>query len=96
MEETVDDLLTQMADADQAVSNLGLALSESIYVCRTNIVEGNAYKQDDPRRPFDHREAPPILIWRYLVNEKGVDPASIAVYTSALRFDKDYPPPSES
>jgi len=94
MEETVDDLLAQMADADQAVSNLGLSLTpKAIYVCRTNIVEGNAYKQDDPGRPFDHREAPPILIWRYLVNEKGVDPASIAVYTSALRFDKDYPPP---
>lgn len=96
MEETVDDLLAQMADADQAISNLGLSLKpKAIYVCRTNIVEGNAYKQDDPKRPFNQREAPPILIWRHLVNEKGIDPRSIAVYTSALKFDRDYPPPPE-
>lgn len=96
MEETIDDLLSQMADADQLVSNLGLTLKpKAIYVCRTNIVEGNAYQQDDPKRPFDQREAPPILIWRYLVNKKGIDPASIAVYTSALKFDKNYLPPPE-
>ncbi|MBO0791247.1 MAG: DEAD/DEAH box helicase family protein [Ktedonobacteraceae bacterium] len=96
MEETIDDLLAHMVNADQVVSNLGLSLKpKAIYVCRTNIVEGNAYQQDDPKRPFDQREAPPILIWRYLVNEKGIDPASIAVYTSALKFDKDYQPPPE-
>lgn len=96
MEEIIDDLLDHVADADQAVSDLGLSLSpKAIYVCRTNIVEGNAFKQDDPKRPFDHREAPPILIWRYLVREKGIDPGSVAVYTSALKFDKDYPAPPD-
>jgi len=96
MQETLDDLVTDMADADQAVNALGLSLTpKAIYVCRTNIVEGNALKQDDPKRPFGQREAPPILIWNYLVNEKSVDPSSIAVYTSALKFDKDHPPPSD-
>lgn len=96
MEDTIDDLLSDMVSADQAVANIAASLSpKAIYVCRTNIVEGNAFKLDDPRRPFDHREAPPIVIWRYLVNEKGILPRSIAVYTSALKFDRDYPPPSE-
>jgi type III restriction enzyme len=94
MDETIRDLLTDMAACERAALGLGVAISpKAIYVCRTNIVEGNAYKSDDPHRPFNRREAPPILIWRYLVNEKGVPPESIAVYTSALKFDKEYPPP---
>ena len=71
-------------------------MPKAIYVCKTNIVEGNANQRDDPKRPFPQRQAPPILIWRYLVEEKGVDPATIAVYTSALKFDnKEYPAPGE-
>jgi type III restriction enzyme len=96
MPETVEDLLADMAEADKAVNELGLSLTpKAIYVCRTNIVEGNALKQDDTKRPFTQREAPPILIWNYLVNQKGVEPATIAVYTSALKFDKDHPPPAD-
>jgi len=96
MPDTIDDLLADMAEADKAVSALGLSLTpKAIYVCRTNIVEGNALKQDNAKRPFSQREAPPILIWNYLVDRKGVDPATIAVYTSALKFDKDYPPPAD-
>lgn len=96
MEETIDDLLADMEKADQAVENLGATVTpKAIYVCRTNIVEGNANQTDDPKRSFDQREAPPIVIWRYLVNEKGVDPAEIAVYTSALKFDKNFPSPPE-
>ncbi len=95
MAETVDDLLADMEAAGVAVNDLGLSLNpKAIYVCRTNIIEGNAFKQDDPRRPFGQRQAPPILIWNYLVNEKGVDPATIAVYTSALKFDREHPPPA--
>jgi len=96
MEPTIDDLLKDMATAEKAVDALGLSIApKAIYVCKTNIIEGNAYKQDDPSRPFAQRLAPPILIWKYLVSEKGVDPATIAVYTSALKFDKEYPPPSD-
>jgi type III restriction enzyme len=96
MEETVDDLLNDMAATDKAVEDQALTLSpKAIYVCRTNIVETNANQRDDPRRPFAQRQAPPILIWRYLAHEKGVDPSTIAVYTSALKFDKEYPAPEE-
>jgi type III restriction enzyme len=96
MEETIDDLLDDMAATDKSVTSLGVPLiPKAIYVCRTNIVEGNANQRDDPKRPFSQRQAPPILIWRYLVGEKGVDPATIAVYTSALKFDKDHPPPAD-
>ena len=96
MEETIDDLLADLARTDKAADDLGVALTpKAIYVCKTNIVEGNANKRDNHKRPFAQREAPPILIWRYLVREKGIDPATIAVYTSALSFDKDYPPPGD-
>ncbi len=95
MEETIDDLLAQMQITHEAVESLGLSLKpKAIYVCRTNIVEGDSYRQDDPKRPFEYRQAPPILIWRHLV-ERNVAPASIAVYTSALKFDKNYPPPAD-
>jgi type III restriction enzyme len=96
MEETVQQLLADMGAADESVRDLGLSLRpKAIYVCRTNITEGNANLADDPKQPFEQRQAPPILIWKYLVIEQSVDPATIAVYTSALKFDKDYPPPAE-
>jgi type III restriction enzyme len=96
MEETIDDLLTDMTATDDAASTLDPKLRpKAIYVCRTNIVEGNANQRDDPKRPFAQRNAPPILIWRYLTGEKGVDPSLIAVYTSALKFDKNHPPPTD-
>jgi type III restriction enzyme len=96
MEETIDDLLDDMAATDKSASALGLSLTpKAIYVCRTNIVEGNANQRDDPKQPFAQRLAPPILIWNYLVGEKGVDPSTVAVYTSALKFDKEHPPPAD-
>ena len=95
-EEAIDELLDDFRRAEKAAANLGVPIApKAIYVCRTNIVEGNAYESDDPKRPFAQREAPPIRIWRYLVDEKRIDPATIAVYTSALKFDKSYPPPGD-
>ena len=44
-------------------------------------------------RPFRERQARPILIWRHLVENAGVDPATIAVYCD-LRFDPKMPPPA--
>ncbi len=94
MDETIDDLIADMTKAAKAVNRAGLSLRpKAIYVCRTNIVEGNANQADDPKRPFAQRQAPPILIWDYLVRQKAIDPAKIAIYTSALKFDPDYPPP---
>lgn len=92
--QTIDDLLQDLEAADRAIDELGLSLlPKAIYVCRTNIVEGNANQRDDPKRSFSQRQAPPILIWRYLVEKKGIDPSTVAVYTSALKMDRAYPAP---
>ncbi len=95
MEETVAALISDMEEAEADANAQGVAwLPKAIYVCQTNIVEGNAFQKEDPKQPFLHRQSPPILIWRYLTEQCGVDPASVAVYAS-LAFHKDYPPPPE-
>lgn len=95
MEETIASLLDDLADADAAASALHLDWRpKAIYVCKTNIVEGDAYRRDDPKQPFSSREAPPIAIWRYLVEECDIDPDEIAVY-SALKVHRDFPIPPE-
>jgi type III restriction enzyme len=93
MEETVSVLLADMAEAERDAHDYGLGdLPKAIYVCNTNIVASNANQQDDPKQPFTSRQAPPILIWRQLVETHGVDPDDIAVYCS-LKFDRNYRPP---
>lgn len=95
MEETVGTMLADLAQAEAAAIGEGLAgRPKAIYVCNTNIVDGNAFLKDDGRRPFTQREAPPILIWRYLVEVHKIDPRSIAVYAS-LKVNKDFPLPDE-
>lgn len=89
-------LSDMMADFERACSkadehNAGFK-PKAIYVCRTNISQDDG-TQDNPARPFKQRKAPPILIWRYLTEQRGVDPSTIAVYCD-LRFDrKEFPPP---
>jgi type III restriction enzyme len=93
MEETVSTLLADFAQAEEDAAAYGLGgKPKAIYVCSTNIVAGNANERDDPKQPFTSRQAPPILIWRHLVEREGIDPDEIAVYCS-LRMDKDYPAP---
>jgi type III restriction enzyme len=95
MERTIDDMLGEMQRAESAVQLEKLTFfAKAIYVCKTNIVEGNSFQRDDPKRPFGQREAPPILIWRHLVEQKGIDPAQIAVYCN-LDFDRAYPKPED-
>lgn len=92
MELCIDDLLAEMGTAAAAARHLGLSFCpKAIYVCTTNAVDG-ASPKDDAVRPFRERMARPILIWRHLVETRGVDPATIAVYCD-LRFDKKAPPP---
>lgn len=95
MEDAIEALLEDMGRIETDASNYGIAVRpKAIYVCNTNIVEGDDRRKDDPRRPFKQREAPPILIWRYLTEQAGVDPAEIAVYCS-LTFVQSYPPPKD-
>ncbi len=91
MEETVAQLLGDFRATDKAATRERAQRPKAIYVCQTNIVEGDANRQDDPKQPFQQRQAPPILIWRYLVAQ-GEDPDEIAVYCT-LKVDKKYPPP---
>lgn len=95
MENTLDALLHDMAqaEADGMTARL-VGLPKAIYVANTNIVEGNAFQRDDERLPFPQRQAPPIVIWRYLTEVGKVDPATIAVYCS-LATNKDAPLPRE-
>lgn len=94
MEEAVAQLLDDKAEADAEAVALGApGPTKAIYVCNTNIVEGDSRQRDNHRRPFNQREAPPILIWRYLVEQRGINPDRVAVYCN-LSFDKGHPPPA--
>ncbi len=95
MEETVDSMLADMTEAVVDGKAYGLeGKPKAIYVCNTNMVSSDSFRKDDPKQPFDSREAPPILIWKYLTETHGIDPATIAIYAS-LKFDKKFPPPDE-
>jgi type III restriction enzyme len=94
MEETINSLIEDMKDAEREASAHGVGKPKAIYVCKTNIVEGNSLQTDDPHQPFLQRRSPPILIWRHLTEACGIDPAEIAVYSS-LKTHKDYPLPPE-
>ncbi|MNK66052.1 hypothetical protein D3C87_853660 [compost metagenome] len=94
MELAVNDLLAEMEDANRSAADLGLPFRpKAIYVSTTNSVDGASTK-DDMGRPFRERQARPILIWRHLVENAGIDPATIAVYCD-LKFDQKMPPPSQ-
>jgi type III restriction enzyme len=93
MEETITSMLAEFDLAEQDARDYGLhGLPKAIYVCNTNIVATDASRQDDPKQPFASRQAPPILIWRQLVEVHGVEPDEIAVYCS-LKMDRNYPSP---
>lgn len=95
MEEAIAQLLADMEQASSEAEGLGLDFKpKSIYVCNTNVVADTPSLVDDPRQPFHQRQAPPILIWKYLVEQMGVDPSTVAVYAD-LKTDKDHPLPEE-
>lgn len=87
METALGDMLTEFSAASQKAVELQAGfLPKAIYVCRTNISQDDG-TTDNPNRPFHERKAPPILIWRYLVEQAGIDPRDIAVYCD-LRIDR--------
>lgn len=95
MEETVASLFEDMKEASTEAEARGLPFSpKAIYVCDTNIVADTPNQTDSPKQPFGQRQAPPILIWRYLTEVLKVDPSEIAVYAD-LRVDKAFPLPDE-
>lgn len=88
MEKCLDDLLSTFSYLEKEAAYHGIT-PKSIYVCNTNINEDG--DKDDPKLPFNQRKAPPIKIWKYLV-DKGIDPNTIAVYTSELKIEKSNQP----
>lgn len=95
MEETISEMLIGLRDAEDAAAaeNLNF-LPKAIYVCNTNILADDAGQSDDPKQPFDQRQAPPITIWRYLTDECGIPADEIAIYAD-LKTHKDFPLPSD-
>lgn len=92
METMIDDMLSAMAVTESAADAIGAGFKpKCIYVSKTNINAEDG-SLDQPSKPFAERRAPPILIWRYLVEEKGISPEEIAVYCD-LRFERSTNPP---
>lgn len=84
MERCLDDLMKRMKTINKEISNRSLGFKpKAIYVCKTNITDDG--EKDDASKPFAHRQAPPIRIWRYLVDEKHISPKDIAIYAD-LKF----------
>lgn len=95
MQETIATMLSDMRDTEAAAMDEGLPfLPKAIYVSNTNVVDGDDGMADDPKQPFAQRQAPPILIWRYLTEECGVPAAEIAVYAD-LKTHRDFPLPDD-
>lgn len=81
MERCLDDLTDRMDLLRSESKRLGLSIRpKAIYVCKTNINDDGG--KDDPKAPFHMRQAPPIRIFRYLVDQKSVDPKDIAIYAN--------------
>ncbi|TDO57352.1 type III restriction enzyme [Kribbella sp. VKM Ac-2571] len=95
MEETINDMIEDFreAEADALAEGVNFA-PKAIYVCNTNMLADDARRRDDPKRVFSDRQAPPILIWRYLTETCGVPSREIAVYAD-LAVHKDFPLPSD-
>lgn len=93
MEIAIDDMLNSMKRVEDAASQLALPFKpKAIYVTNTNTVSGKGV--DSSHVPFEERQARPIVIWRHLVENRGIDPATIAVYCN-LKFDAKFPPPPD-
>lgn len=95
MQETVTEMLVDMREAEAIARAERLSfLPKAIYVCNTNILADDAGETDDPKQPFELRQAPPILIWRYLTEECGVPSDEVAVYAD-LKVHRDFPLPAD-
>ena len=90
MERCLDELSARLGTLQDEIDARGLGFKpKAIYVCKTNIADDG--EKDDHTKPFAHRKAPPIRIWRYLVEEQGVDPRSVAIYANLTFVDGNKP-----
>lgn len=90
MEKCLDELMKRMDVLGTEIVSRGLGFKpKAIYVCKTNITDEG--EKDDHTKPFHHRQAPPIRIWRYLVEEKSIDPKTVAIYANLAFLDGNKP-----
>lgn len=90
MERCLDDLTARLQTLQIEIDTRGLHFKpKAIYVCKTNIADDG--EKDDHTKPFAHRRAPPIRIWRYLVEDKGIDPKSVAIYANLTFIEGNKP-----
>lgn len=90
MEKCLDELMGRYQQISTEIDARGLGFKpKAIYVCKTNIADDG--EKDDHTKPFEHRKAPPIRIWRYLVEQHGVAPEDIAIYAN-LAFEGNNKP----
>lgn len=90
MERCLDDLHDRLKLIEREIHGRALGFTpKAIYVCKTNITDDG--DRDDHTKPFEHRNAPPIRIWRYLVEQKKVDPARVAIYADLKFADGNKP-----
>lgn len=84
-ETMIDDMLTAMETAREKAVDLQAGFEpKAIYVCKTNVNQDDG-TTDLASRPFDQRKAPPILIWRYLVEKKRASARLISPSTAISR-----------
>lgn len=89
MEFCLDELVARMDSLEAEIKGKGLNIRpKAFYVSNTNMVGKD--EKDNAGDKFEHRKAPPIRIWRYLVEKKGVDPKDIAIYAN-LAFESNKP-----
>jgi len=90
MVKCLDALISRMALLDSEIKLRGLSFRpKAIYVCKTNINDDG--EKDDPALPFAQRNAPPIRIWRHLVEERDVPPNDVAIYSNLAFVDGSKP-----
>lgn len=90
MEKCLDDLMARHKQIATEIESRGLGFTpKAIYVCKTNINDDG--EKDDHTKSFEFRNAPPIRIWRYLVEQHGVLPKDIAIYAN-LSFNGNNKP----
>lgn len=95
MQEAISEMYAELQEAVAEAATLDLPFTpKAIYVSQTNVVADNPNQTDSHKQPFAQRQAPPILIWRHLVETLGADPTTVAVYAD-LKTDKDHPLPDD-
>jgi type III restriction enzyme len=79
-----------MNTLEDEIESRGLGFKpKAIYVCKTNMDDDGG--KDDHAKPFEQRSAPPIRIWRHLVEERNVDPNTVAIYANLSFIEGNKP-----